>query len=76
MKDLYGKIPMEEYEAEKLKITEEELAYYPTLRAGAELKIENGRLVVVASCYCTRCEATARVKTSTNIVPREEGETQ
>lgn len=65
--DYYGKVSIEEYEAKKLIISQEELMDYPSLRADAEVSLVDGKLIVRASCYCTKCGAQCSLKFSKTI---------
>jgi len=65
--DYYGKVSVEEYEAKKLEISNEELMACDSLCADAELHVIDGKLVVEASCYCTICGAQCNFKFSKKI---------
>jgi len=70
---LYGTISRAEYEEKRDVISQSELLDFPSLRASAELSIKDGRLIVSASCFCTKCGAKCSLDASNEI---RQGETQ
>ena len=69
--DYYGKVSFEEFEDRRQTVTDAELMDFDSLRAGAEVRVEDGRLVVTADCYCTKCGASCAIKFSKKIEAAE-----
>lgn len=68
IKDFYGKVTMEEFEAKKEEIKTKHQDF--DLRTDYNVSVKDGVLTVTATSFCTNCNAVANIVAAESIIEK------